>query len=78
MAGSGVTVVPLLHQVCEMCTGSRTSSLQVIGHERFTLGHTDEIHAVPSEIGLYNRLTVFLHVLDQASSENAGQEGHPP
>ena len=32
----------------------------------------------PSEIGLYNRLTVYLHVLDQASSENVGQEGHPP
>ena len=33
---------------------------------------------MPSEIGLYNRLTMFLQVLDHASSENVGQEGHLP
>ena len=25
---------------------------------------------MPSDVGLYNRLTVFLHVLDKASSED--------
>jgi len=31
---------------------------------------------MPSDVGLYNRLTMFLHVLDNASEEDvAGRKG---
>ena len=33
---------------------------------------------MPSDVRLYNRLTMFLHVLDQASKESVGTGRQPP
>ena len=52
-------------------------SVQLIIKNAGGVQYLHNLQLTASEIGLYNRLAVLLYVLDKASSENVGQEGHP-